>query len=253
VWDVHTAISVTITAPSNNSVVAAGSNVNCSATASDSDHWVQGGNSGNEADTIASYTWTATLVIGAVATFQVAFGRVRIITGNSLKDSLGLVHWALSGIASAAAGAWLAAAVLRSQPWARLATDAAIVAAIIAITGWAGWFTERQPSGFPYHPTSHSTRNTARGISAGVEPPIKDGEIVLLMKGKAVGVLIPTKHTLTPERISYDWYHRTDGGSKFRPEDEGRCQFGHTRNAKNVSFGPFWVWWSGHNVDVTSK
>jgi hypothetical protein len=59
-WDVGAAISVTITAPSNNSVVAGGSNVSCSATASDSDHWVQGGNSGNEADGIASYTWTAT-------------------------------------------------------------------------------------------------------------------------------------------------------------------------------------------------
>lgn len=40
--------------------MAAGSNVNCTATASDSDHWTQGANSGDEADTIASYTWTAT-------------------------------------------------------------------------------------------------------------------------------------------------------------------------------------------------
>jgi hypothetical protein len=38
IWYPGAAISVTITAPSNNSVVAACSNVNCSATASDSDH-----------------------------------------------------------------------------------------------------------------------------------------------------------------------------------------------------------------------
>lgn len=191
--------------------------------------------------------WMATLVVGAFAVFEVAFAGVRIITGNSFKDSLELVRWALNGIASAAAGAWLAMVVLRSQPWPRLARDAVIVAGIIAVAGWAGWFTEKQPSGFPYHPTSQSTRNTANGVSAAVEPPIRDGEIVLLMKGQTAGALIPTKQTTTPERISYDWYYRTDGGGTFRPADERKYRSGHTRDAKNISFGPFSVGWSGHD------
>jgi len=192
--------------------------------------------------------WIATLVVGASAVFGVAFGGVHIITGNSFKDSLELVRWALNGIASAAAGAWLAVALLRSQSWARLARDAVIVAGIIAVAGWVGWFTEKQPSGFRYHPTSRQVREGGRtGISTAVQPPVKDREIVLLIKGDTIGAVIPTKQTTTPERISYDWYYRTDGGGTFRPADEMKYRSGHTRNAKSISFGPFSVWWSGHD------
>jgi hypothetical protein len=69
IWDVGGVISVTITAPADNSMVAAGSNVTCTATASDPDHWTQDANGGNEYDDIASYTWSAKRNNSDVGTF----------------------------------------------------------------------------------------------------------------------------------------------------------------------------------------
>lgn len=91
--------------------------------------------------------WTATLIVGGAAVFQVLFGRVRIITGDGLKNLLGLMHWALLGIAAASVGAWLAVSVMsRGRDWRRLARDAVIVVGIIVATAVVARFAERRPS-----------------------------------------------------------------------------------------------------------
>lgn len=59
IWDVGSPISVTVTAPVNDAGVDPDASVTCAATASDSDHWTQGANSGTEDDGISSYTWSA--------------------------------------------------------------------------------------------------------------------------------------------------------------------------------------------------
>jgi len=181
--------------------------------------------------------WIAALTVGVMPGFLLLSGMVRMWSaGGQWASVLNGISLVLNALASAAVGAWLAEAVLALRPRRDVVLHGLAVVAVIIVAAEAGWLLSWQ---------SESAKPTS--LSSAIEPPINDGEIVLLEKGNAIGVIIPTKQTTEPERASYDWYYRTDGGGTFRPQDAGRYRSGHVEGAKQVRFGPFSVPWSGHS------
>lgn len=181
--------------------------------------------------------WMVALILGALSALQVLSGAVRMWSpGGQGVNVLNEILWVLKPFASAAAGAWLAEAVLALRPWRDLVGHGLIVVVIIIVAAMVGyWATWR-----------HETAGSFSRSSA-VEPPVIDGEIVLLKRGSAIGIIVPTRQTSEPERIAYDWYYRTDGGGTFRAQDAGKYRRGHVERAKEVRFGPFSVSWSVHS------
>jgi len=187
--------------------------------------------------------WTAALIVALLPAFLLLSGFVRMWTaGAPWHNALNEASWVVTALASAAVGAWLAEAAMSLRLWRDLAGHAlAVVAIIIIAVGVASWREWASAIG------GSRNHTFSAGLSAGIEPPVKDGEIVLLKKGNAIGVVIPRKQTTQPERISYDWCYRTDGGGTFHAQEGGKFRSGHVAQAKRVRFGPFSVSWSGHD------
>ena len=91
IWDLGGIIVVTITAPAHNSMVAAGSNVTCTANASDPDHWTKGTDGGTAYDDFDSYTWSAKRNNSDVGTFPNPNGNRGSSVTWQAPDSIGYV------------------------------------------------------------------------------------------------------------------------------------------------------------------
>ena len=88
--------------------------------------------------------WMVALILGALPALQVLSGAVWMWSaGGREVNVLNEIAWVLKPLASAAAGAWLAEAVLALRPWRDLAGHGLIVVAIIIVAAmvgsWATW------------------------------------------------------------------------------------------------------------------
>jgi len=92
--------------------------------------------------------WPTALIVGGAAVFQIVFGGVQIITGNSMKDVFEGAHWALRGLAAASAGAWVAAAALRREKPAAVALQGLGILAIVCVMAAIAGLASTLPSGF---------------------------------------------------------------------------------------------------------
>lgn len=87
------------------------------------------------------------------------------------------------------------------------------------------------------------------GISPFAEPPIADGSIVLVKRGRALGALILKNQKLTPAHTDFVWCYRADGKGTFRKRDIGLFRTGSgsssskARLMERLKFGPFSVVW----------
>lgn len=88
------------------------------------------------------------------------------------------------------------------------------------------------------------------GVNDFAEPPIADGRIILVKRGKNLGALILRNQQVRPTHADFTWYCRTDGKGTFRKCDAGLFQTSHGSSGRNTSpvqdfsFGPFSVKWS---------
>jgi hypothetical protein len=88
------------------------------------------------------------------------------------------------------------------------------------------------------------------GVSAGVDPPVASGVVVLVRRVPPdaerthYGAFILTKQSSDPERMSYRWFVRSDGSGILDPKDAA-VQSGEGRDQKRLEFGPFRISWSG--------
>lgn len=87
------------------------------------------------------------------------------------------------------------------------------------------------------------------GISPFAEPPIRDGRIILVKRGRALGALILRNQRRQPEHTDFEWYCRTDGKGTFRKRDAGLFRTGYGSSSGNpplhqLVFRPFSVVWS---------
>lgn len=87
-----------------------------------------------------------------------------------------------------------------------------------------------------------------------VQPPVRDGQTVLLRKGRAYGRLIIKQQRMDPETISYEWFYRTDGNGLLSSGQHSVRSGKSTALYKDpsapyarIKFGPFSVGWSGRS------
>jgi hypothetical protein len=109
-----------------------------------------------------------------------------------------------------------------------------IAGAVVVAVFWHPMVIWQAPSG------------STGGMSSAIQPPVSDGDIVLVQKGRAIAAVVLTKQTASPEQVSYRWYYRTDGGGTFRANEAGKYRSGHATDADGFRFGPFAVPWSVH-------
>ncbi len=176
--------------------------------------------------------WVAATAPAAMAAFRVAAGQFRIIMPGVLATVLANTSFVLTCGVVAAVGGWLGGMLARQRPWWKLLEPVlvfggAMVTVVVVTTVLVG--------------------SEAAGVSSAIESPVPNGEVVLLVKGKAIGALILTTQSVTPERVSYTWHYRTDGGGTFHAAEAGRFQSGQAKDATRISFGPFSVGWSAHD------
>ncbi len=175
--------------------------------------------------------WVGAVVVGAVAAFRAVSGHIVYAVPDQLTAILQYTSLILTRTVVAGVGAWLGALLsgLRSRRELLGAAIAVVCVALAAVL------------------IASYTNSRRTGVSAAVKPPVEDGEVVLLARGNAIAAVILTQQTLEPERVSYDWFYRTDGGSTFRVQDAGRFLSGQVSDATKIGFGPFSLGWSGHS------
>ena len=87
------------------------------------------------------------------------------------------------------------------------------------------------------------------GVSRFAEPPITDGRIMLVKRGRALDALILRNQKLQPAHTDFVWYYRNDGKGTFRKRDVGLFRTGSgssrskARLMEQLKFGPFSVVW----------
>jgi hypothetical protein len=172
------------------------------------------------------------VVVGAMAAFRAASGLIVFGGQEPWTTALQYTSFIVTRTVVAGAGAWLGALLSGAGSRRELLRPGVAVVCAALVAALIAQFASSRPT---------------EGISAEVEPPVEDGEVILLMKGDALGAVILTKQTMDPERVSYDWCYRTDGNSTFRAQDARHYRSGHVSNATEISFGRFSVSWSGHD------
>lgn len=90
--------------------------------------------------------WTAALITGGFAAFQVLTGGYQIITGNALKDFLESLQWTLRALAVASVGAWLGVLLLGVQRSRTILRDVIIIVGIVVAVAVVAALAEKQPS-----------------------------------------------------------------------------------------------------------
>ncbi len=171
--------------------------------------------------------WAGVVIIGLIPAFQVLRGHIYFVTVTG--DVIAVIALrTLRALSSAGIGGLLGVVFAGEGRWRRLLWPAvlSVSAIILAMI------------------VSSVAHGRQKGISAAIETPVSNGEIVLVKKGEAIGAFIPTKQTSSPERISYDWYFRTDGQGTFRAEEAEDYESGHVEADRKVGFGPFVIPWS---------
>jgi hypothetical protein len=88
------------------------------------------------------------------------------------------------------------------------------------------------------------------GIVSAHWPPVADGTLVLVRKGKAVGAFIPLAQWMRPESVHFRYWFRADGQSVLVPDaaevDSGEATYDATIDPTGrMTFGPFAIRWSG--------
>jgi hypothetical protein len=97
---------------------------------------------------------------------------------------------------------------------------------------------------------AHGDHVWRSGIELAVPDPVPAGVVVLVKRVPlgseqvTYGAFILTAQTTNPERVSYRWFLRSDGSGVLDPRDR-QVQSGDERNARDVTFGPFKIAWSG--------
>ena len=57
------------------------------------------------------------------------------------------------------------------------------------------------------------------GASSGLQDTVKDGTIVLVKRAAEIAAIVVRRQTSSPERVTFDWAYRNDGGTVLDPAD----------------------------------
>jgi len=71
---------------------------------------------------------------------------------------------------------------------------------------------------------------------------IPDGSLIVMKKGKHIGLVIINDQKSDPETCSYKWYYRQDGQYTFK--DDKKFTTGEVKDTKSIKFGVFDCDWS---------
>jgi hypothetical protein len=187
--------------------------------------------------TLRRRPWVAAATMGAMAAFASVRGHVAFAAEQPAHILLLHASRILTRAVVGATGWWLGTVLAGARSRRELLRPAVVIV--------CSAFAAALIAALPYRIPRSASAET--GISSAVEPPVENGEIVLLTKGEAIGAVILTRQTMKPERVSYDWFYRTDGGGTFRSQDSQSIHCGQVHNATTVSFGPFSLSWSIHD------
>jgi len=92
------------------------------------------------------------------------------------------------------------------------------------------------------------------GRDNAVSTMVDDGQIVLVRQGaNTYGAMVAAKQRMSPDRLEFKWYYRTDGKGTFKRSEAGVYGSGTGTGVPESSvpylmarFGPFSAGWSGH-------
>jgi hypothetical protein len=96
----------------------------------------------------------------------------------------------------------------------------------------------------------HGAHAWERGLKLAEPSPLGLGSVLLLKRVPPGGTtpvyaaVIITEQQASPERMSYRWYLRPDGGGELDPS-AAVVQHGEERGQSRLKFGPFDLHWSG--------
>jgi hypothetical protein len=180
--------------------------------------------------------WAGVVGMAVIAALPFVSGQENIYSGPRGPDVLAEIAAVITRTVFGMIGALIGAMLVRTRPWRVYVWPAIVVALLVAVGMMVMGVAE-----------SSRPEDEPQGSSSAVQPPVANGEIVLLAKGTTVGAVVLTQQGLQPERVSYEWRYRTDGKGRFGAAEAGQYRSGTVKDANNVAFGPFSVSWSSHD------